>query len=101
MSCLTEYDEEATLRMIADDAREDGREEGRKEGRAEGREEGSDYHLINQVCKKVRRGKTVDVIASEVEESEEAIGQLVDIIMTFRPDEYDTTKIYKIWRGLL
>ena len=97
MSCLTEYDEEATMKMIADDPREDGREEGRKEGR----EEGSDYRLINQVFKKINKGKTVDVIASELEESEETIGELVNIILTFQPDEYDTAKIYKIWRGML
>ena len=30
MSCLTEYDEEATMRMFADEAREEGRKEGRK-----------------------------------------------------------------------
>ena len=97
MSCLTEYDEEATMKLIADDAREDGREEGRKEGR----KEGSDYYLINLVCKKINRGKTVDVIASELEESEEIIGKLVNIILTFQPDEYDTAKIYKMWRGIL
>ena len=32
MSCLTEYDEEATMRMFARDAREEGIEEGLKEG---------------------------------------------------------------------
>ena len=101
MSCLTEYDEEATMKMIVDDAREDGREEGRKEGRKEGREEGSDYRLINQVFKKINKGMTVDVIASELEESEETIGELVNIILTFQPDEYDTAKIYKMWRGIL
>ena len=38
--CITEYNEEETMRMFKEEGREEGRQEGRQEGREEGREEG-------------------------------------------------------------
>ena len=87
MSCLTEYNEEETMKMFADEARE------------EGREEGADCLVIDQVYKKIRKGKTVDVIASEVEKSVDSIDELVKIIMTFDPKDYDVKKIQTIWKA--
>ena len=91
MSCLTEYDEEATMRAFQEEAREEGLEVGR--------EEGGDLRLIDLVRKKVGKGKSVDVIADEVEENEETVGAIVKIIMTCEGQECSAEEIYAKWKS--
>ena len=55
-----------------------GRAEGRAEGKAEGREEGRTEHLRQQVQKKLVKGKSVEVIADELEESVSAIENVLE-----------------------
>lgn len=95
MSCLTEYDEEAVMRALRQEAIEDGREEGIKEGI----KEGENLHLLDQICKKVAKGKNVATIADEVEEDEETVDKLVNVIMTFDAGNHDTKEIYMKWKG--
>ena len=46
-----------------------------EKGVIEGRTEGGDLKIIEQVCKKMQKGKTVVEIAEELEESKEKIDQ--------------------------
>ena len=55
-----------------------GRAEGRAEGKAEGREEGRTEHLKQQVQKKLVKGKSVEVIADELEERVSAIENVLE-----------------------
>ena len=49
LMCITEYDEERTLRLTFEEGKEEGIEEGREEGRAEGIEIGELKTLIGLV----------------------------------------------------
>lgn len=64
----------------------------RKEARAEGRAEGEELFLINQVCKKLVKGKAVAQIAEELEAEEERIADICQAAISFAPD-YDAGKI--------
>ena len=66
MSCLTEYDEAATMEYLKNEAREEGREEGREEV------------LRDQVKKKIAKGKSIETIADELEVSVDEIRDLYD-----------------------
>ncbi|MBR3308110.1 MAG: hypothetical protein IKI75_12770 [Lachnospiraceae bacterium] len=77
LSILTEYDEEKVKRTYKD----------------EGREEGSEHRLIDQICKKLRKGKNVRQIADEVEEDETLVQKICDIAEAFAP-EYETEKVF-------
>lgn len=59
------------------------REEAYTEGLSQGREEGLEYKLIEQVKKKLSKGKSPEVIADELEESAETIQRIID---SFRED---------------
>lgn len=54
--------------------------DGVAEGRAEGRAEGERSLLILQVQKKLERGKTLEIIADEVEQDMETIAGLIEEI---------------------
>ena len=82
---LTEYNEAEAMELF--------KEDGRKEGRIEGRDEGSTKRLIDQVCKKLVKGKTIEIIADEVEEETKAIKPIIDIAVKYAPD-YDVDAIY-------
>lgn len=53
------------------------REEAYTEGLSQGREEGREYKLIEQLKKKLSKGKSPEVIADELEESVETIQKLI------------------------
>lgn len=63
---IYEYDEEKHMRQI--------KEEGREEGRAEG----AKVKMLELVNKKLEKGKSIGVIAAELEESEEVIRKLIE-----------------------
>ncbi len=60
----------------------------------EGIEEGSEQRLIDQVCKKLRKGKDVVQIADEVEEDVIRVKLICDIARDFAP-EYETKKVFE------
>ena len=62
MSCLTEYDEAATMEYLKNEAREEGREEA----------------LRTLVKKKIAKGKSIETIADEMEVSVDEIRDLYD-----------------------
>lgn len=114
---IFEYDEEAVMKMLQEDAREigweqgkrEGREvgiqegrkegrqegiqEGRKEGILEGRQEGQTQKLIEMVCKKLRKSKSPETIAEELEEELSYINQICDVARECAP-KYDIEEIY-------
>ena len=56
------------------------REEAWTDGHSAGMEEGQAQKLITQIRKKLEKGKSVEVIADELEEPEESIRELIDKI---------------------
>lgn len=76
MIFLTEYDEKKHLRHTF----EEGREEGIKEGIKEGVAKGSEAKLMEMIQKKYSKGKSVEVIAEELEEEVETVQALLQRI---------------------
>ena len=68
--------------------------EERAEGRAQGRAEGGDLKLVSQVCRKLRKGKVVEVIADELEEDIEEIRSICAAAESFAPD-YDEEQVFR------
>lgn len=62
------------------------------EGKEEGREEGKTDLLVSQVCKKLRKGKSIPQIADELEEDEIRIQVICQTAEKFAPD-YDEEKV--------
>ena len=60
----------------------------------EERRNGEEIKLIKQVCKKLVKGKDVDLIASELEEDEAHIRSICEAANSFAP-EYNPEKIYE------
>ena len=105
---IYDYDEEKVRKILAEEAKEEGREKGREEGRQEGREEGRQegrqegreegkkegekWAKINLVIKKVKRGKPLSIIASELEEEEDDMKPMYDAVTASAP-EYNIDEI--------
>ena len=70
---IYEYDQEKHIRMERQDAWEDGMQEGIKEGELRGR----NAQLIEQIRKKLDRGKNISRIAEELEETEDRVRELI------------------------
>ncbi len=65
-----------------------------REERAEGRAEGGDLKLVSLVCRKLRKGKIVEVIADELEEDIEEIRSICAAAEAFAPD-YDEEQVFR------
>ena len=59
---------------------------------------GTDMQLIHQVCAKIGKGKSVEVIADELEESVERIKRIYDAAVEAGP-EFDYDQIYQKMQG--
>ena len=70
----------------------------REEGYEEGYEEGDKKRLIYTICKKLRKGKALEQIADEVEESLDLVRGICLVAQKEAPD-YDCDKIYEILYG--
>ena len=78
---------------------QEAKEEGRTEGRTEGKTEGKDTTLIEQICKKILKGKDSATIASEIEEdNEDFVREICAIAEKYMPD-YDVDQIYEEWKS--
>ena len=55
-------------------------------------ERGEDSKLVKLICKKLSKGKSVDIIADEVEEDIELVQKICDVADMFAPD-YDVDTI--------
>ena len=69
---IFEYDQEKHMRQ----EREQAWEEGRETGFAEGKTVGMENKLLEQMRKKLEKGKTISQIADELEEREDVIAEL-------------------------
>lgn len=87
---IFEYNEELALKYI----REDEYQKGQEVGRIEGEKLGCQIKLIEQICKKLKKGKTPEIIAEELEEDISVIEQICKIAEAYAP-EYDSNKIYE------
>ena len=79
---IYEYDEEEELRKIRAGERELGQQEGQL------------ITLINQVCKKLKKGKSNEQIAEELEEELANIDKICEAAKQFAP-EYEVRKVYE------
>ena len=70
---LTEYDEKKHMKAIRKEGYEDGLEEGMQKGIEQGIEKGIEQKLETQIRKKLAKGKSVEVIAEELEEDPETV----------------------------
>lgn len=71
-------------------------ERGREIGEEMGKEIGKDSLRIEQVCKKLRRSKSAEMIVAELEEDETIIRRICEIAAGFAP-EYDSEKVMEVW----
>jgi flagellar biosynthesis/type III secretory pathway protein FliH len=60
----------------------EGRAEGHAEGRTEGRTEGEMLKLIQIISKKVLKGTSISMIASELEETEDSVRPIYDLLIS-------------------
>ena len=77
---LTEYNEKQTLENTYNDGVEVGKEKGIEIGKAQGIEFGERRKLIEMVYKKIKRGKSVEEIADDLEEDIEVINPIFNEI---------------------
>ena len=109
--CIFEYDEEENLRQLGQQSYEEGVaagiEQGRTEGvtvgiergREEGRLVGEEQLLFRLICTKLKKGKTPEVIAEELEEDVSRVEQICEKAKSFAP-EYDWKKVYEQMKQL-
>ncbi|MFQ9086273.1 MAG: hypothetical protein ACLR6H_05700 [Roseburia sp.] len=90
--CIFEYDEEETLRQLGQQSYEEGVAAGIEQGREEGKLVGEEQRLFRQVCTKLKKGKTQEVIAQELEENLSTIRSICEAAEEFAP-EYDWKKV--------
>lgn len=83
-------------KMIFDDGYRAGEIEGQKQGEKQGRKLGMDQKLIELSCRKLRKGKTPETIAAELEEGLELIQNICRTASSFAP-EYDFDQVYDAW----
>lgn len=74
-----------------------GEEHGRKIGEEIGKEIGRDIKLVEQVCRKLRKGKVMEQIADELEEELEIIAVICKAAEAAAP-EYDSDMVYRNWQ---
>lgn len=90
---IFEYDEELHNKTLREEGREEGLKTGRAEGLKTGKVIGECFSLIRMICKKMKKGKTPESIAEELEESIDTVQPIYDIAKEYAPD-YDVDKIY-------
>ena len=74
---IAEYDYDLDVEVQREEAYAAGRQEGMQEGIQEGRQEGQQEKLEELIKRKLKKGKSIDVIAEELEESQEVIAGMV------------------------
>ena len=60
-----------------------------------GMEQGKEQNMIELVCRKVRKGKSLDMIAMELEEDKDVLLPIYTAVINAAPD-YDINKVYEI-----
>ena len=78
---------------------EEGVAAGIEQGRTEGRLVGEEQLLFRLICTKLKKGKTPEVIAEELEEDVSRVEQICEKAKSFAP-EYDWKKVYEQMKQL-
>ncbi|MCM1088027.1 MAG: hypothetical protein NC419_07700, partial [Muribaculaceae bacterium] len=81
------------------DSRREGRAEGLAEGKAEGLAEGMEKRRIDQVCRKLIKGKTPEAIAEDLEDSLDTVQRICNIAEKYAPN-YDVESILEEYMAL-
>ena len=68
-----------------------------KLGEEKGIEQGGENKIIGQVCKKLRKNKSLEVIADEIEEELSLVEKICGVAEAFAP-EYECEKVCEAWR---
>ena len=88
------------LAEAKDEGIAEGRVEGRVEGRALGRAEGATKNVITLIIKKIKKNKSVDTIADELEQDVDYVRSICDIAEKFAPD-YNCEEIFNaVWKNI-
>ena len=85
-------------KMIFDDGFLEGKKQGEKQGEKRGRELGMDQKLVELSCRKLRKGKTPEIIALEPEEDLERIQGICEAASGFAP-EYNFDQVFEAWNS--
>ena len=64
-----------------------------EDGEESGQTRGESLKLIDQICRKLKKGKTAESIAEELEESLETVEQICEAVVNCDPDA-STLDIY-------
>ncbi len=67
-------------------------QETRRVSRAEGKAEGEKYHLVKQICRKMKKDMAAEEIAEQLEEDVNEVKRIYDIAFRFAPG-FDVDKI--------
>ena len=90
-----EVTEEEMIQVVADENFEKGLSKGLSQGLSKGLSQGAEKLLIKQIIGKIAKGKDVYSIASDLDEEVEAVQEIFDIALSFKP-EYDVDQIYEV-----
>ncbi len=85
---IYDYDEEAVRKILA----QEYAQEAAKKAFSEGEQSGEQLSVINLIIKKVKKSKTLETIASELEEEEADIKPIYEAVVSSAPD-YDINVI--------
>ena len=98
MCNLSDVIVEQGLQQGLEQGLQQGLEQGLQQGIQQGLQQGKEKSSINLVCKKVKRGKSLSVIAEELEEEEESLKVIYEAVLDAAPD-YDVDQIYDVLHG--
>ena len=68
----------------------------REEAKAEGRTEGKAVNFIVLICKKLKKNKSVEEIAEELETDFAIVQDICEVARPFAP-EFDENKVFEAW----
>ena len=89
---IYDYDEEEVRRVLAEEYAQEYAQKVAEEVSEKAFAEGEQTMMINQIIKKVKKSKTLETIASELEEEEADIKPVYDAVVSSAPD-YDINVI--------
>ena len=91
---IFEYDEEKHKKFLRQEGFEDGLTQGMERGLEQGLTQGQEINLISLICKKLKKDKSTEQIAEELEEEISIIEPICKVASDFAP-EYDVHEIYQ------
>lgn len=69
----------------------------REEAKAEGKAEGENSILVGLICRKLRKNKSIEQIAEELENDVSVVRDICRAAQPFAPD-FDENKVYEAWK---